>query len=192
MKDKLKKAYRVAWRWPEVYSEDVWVIWLSRLIAIVIPASLVALTFLTSVPMLGLIGSLVISAIMLAAIVTVTVKLFYTEYPTVEHFQSRETRIREFFHGFPAVTDVPLMELEPDVWVAYGHVDEDDFMRAIRKVVRSVTEDEEIASRFDSLENSVGHLHARFENPSEAHWQDGIELCKRSSEGSFPITRVKV
>lgn len=193
MKDHaLIKAYRTAWRWPEVYSEDKWVIWVSRIIAIVIPAALVALTFLTGVPLFGWIASLGISGLFALIIAITTIKLFYTEYPTVQHFEEREAHIKEFFHGYPAYTDIPIIELDPGVWVAYGHVSEAEFLQALRTIVRNVTEDEEIVSRYSDLEKSVGHLYATFRNPEEGHWDEGLDLCKHTTEHCFPITRVEV
>lgn len=190
--NKIARAYWTAWRWPEVYSDDAWVIWTSRIIAIVIPASLIALTFITGVPLFGWVATGMIAVIVGFIMVLTTIRLFYQEYPTVESFDARAARIKAFFHGFPAHTDVPLIELEPGVWVAYGHVDEATFMDAIRTVVRNVTEDESIVRLYDGLEKSVGHLHATFSNPAEDHWDEGITLCKSSAEDSFPITRVEI
>lgn len=192
MKDKLGKAYWVAWKWPEVYSDDQWVIWVSRVIAIVMPAGLIALTLLTGVPLLGWAATGVIAALLGLIIILVTVRLFYQEYPTVEEFEARELRIKEFFHGFPAYTDVPLIELEPGVWVAYGHVDEEEFATAIRCVILAVTDDPEEIFPFGNIENSVGHLYAVFRNPEEGHWDEGIDLCKHTALDCFPITRVEV
>lgn len=193
MKDnKVVKAYWTAWRWPEVYSDDKWVIWMSRIIAIVIPMGIIGLAFLTGLPLLGLALSGIIASLFGFGIIIVTIKLFYQEYPTVEQFDAREARVKQFFHGFPAHTEIPLIELEPGVWVAYGHVDETEFIEAIRTVVRNVTEDEKIVTLFDDLENSVGHLYATFTNPAEGHWDEGLDLCKHTTEDSFPITRVSI
>jgi hypothetical protein len=189
---KLAKAYWVAWRWPEVYSDDVWVIWTSRVIAVALPLGLIGLTLVTGVPLLGWAATGVIAAIMGLAIILTTIRLFYTEYDTVEDFDARESRVKEFFHGFPAHTDVPLTELEPGVWVAYGHIPEDDFINAIRNVVRNVTEDSDIVALYDGLEKSVGHTYAAFRNPAEAHWDEGLDLCKGTERDCFPITRVEV
>lgn len=191
-KNKLAQAYWVAWRWPEVYSDDKWVIWVSRALAFLIPASLIALTIFTGVPLLGWAATGVIAALMGFIIILVTVKMFYQEYPTVQVFEAQEARVKEFFHGFPAHTDVPLIELEPGVWVAYGHIPEAQFVEAIRTVVRNVTEDEKIVALYDDLEKSVGHLYATFRNPAEGHWDEGLELCRHSAEECFPITRVEV
>jgi hypothetical protein len=192
LKDKLGKAYWVAWKWPEVYSDDVWVIWLSRVIAIVMPAGLIALTLLTGVPLLGWAATGVIAALLGLIIIVVTVRLFYQEYGTVEEFEARELRVKEFFHGFPALTDIPLIELEPGVWVAYGHIDESEFIDAIQTVVFAVTDDPlELVPLLD-MEKSVGHLHAVFRNPEEDHWDEGIDLCKHTALDCFPITRVEV
>lgn len=193
MKDnKLVKAYWTAWRWPEVYSEDKWVIWLSRFIAIVIPISIVALAFITGVPLLGVPAAGTIALLMGLGMLWVTIKLFYHEYPTVENFDAQEARVKEFFHGFPSITDVPLIELDPGIWVAYGHVDEETFVEAIREVVRNVTEDDEIVAIYNDMGKSVGHLYAAFKNPSEDHWDEGLDLCKSNKENSFPITRLEV
>jgi hypothetical protein len=192
MKDKISKAYWVAWKWPEVYSDDQWVIWVSRVIAILMPAGLVALTIVTAVPLLGWPATWLIVSVMVLAILTITIKLFYSEHSTVEDFDAREARVKDFFHGFPAYTDVPLIELEPGIWVAYGHVPEDEFINAIQTVVRNVTEDEEIVARYAHLEQSVGHAHATFRNPAEGHWDEGIDLCKHTAKDAFPVTRVEV
>ena len=192
MKDKMLKAYWTAWKWPEVYSDDKWVIWMSRIIAIAIPLGLIGLAFLTGLPLLGFALSGIVASLFGLGIIMITIKLFYQEYPTVEQFEAREARIKEFFHGFPAHTDVPLIELEPGVWIAYGHVDEKTFIEAIRTVVRGVTEDDKIVALFDNLENSVGHLYATFKNPAEGHWDEGLDLCKHTAEDCFPITRVSI
>jgi hypothetical protein len=188
----MRKAYWVAWKWPEVYSDDAWVIWLSRVIAIVMPAGLIALTLMTGVPLLGWAATGVIASLLGLIIILVTVGLFYQEYPTVEEFEARELRVKEFFHGFPAYTDVPLIELEPGVWVAYGHVDAKEFMTAIRSVILAVTENPEEVFPFEDLEKSVGHLYGVFRNPKEGHWDEGIDLCKSTSLDCFPITRVQI
>lgn len=193
MKDnKVVKAYWTAWRWPEVYSDDQWVIWMSRIIAIVIPLGLIGLAFLTGLPLLGFALSGILASLFGVGIIIVTIKLFYQEYPTVEKFDAQEARVKEFFHGFPAHTDVPLIELEPGVWVAYGHVDEDTFIAAIQNVVLAVTDDHKELEPLIGIEKSVGHLYAKFKNPAEGHWDEGIELCKHTTENCFPITRVKV
>lgn len=195
MKDnKVVKAYWTAWRWPEVYSEDKWVIWLSRIIAIVIPVSIIGLAFLTGVPLLGVAASGIIAVLMGFAIIIITTNLFYQEYPTVQSFDAKEARIKEFFHGFPAHTDVPLIELERDEWVAYGHVDPKQFTMAVAEVILYAAEDHDRAKAFEalSLADSVGHLYATFRNPEEGHWDEGIDLCKNSTEGCFPITRLEL
>lgn len=188
----IRKTYKTAWKWPQMYSDDPWVVWSSRIIAIVIPLSIVGLAFITSVPLFGVTAAIAISAIIAAGIVVSTVKLFYSEYPTVESFEAREARIKAFFHGFPSITDVPVIEHEPGVWVAYGHIDEHSFMTAVRSVVSTVTEDEKVVALYDGLESSVGHLYASFSNPREGHWDEGLDLCKPSAEDCFPITRVEV
>jgi ABC-type uncharacterized transport system fused permease/ATPase subunit len=192
--NKVVKAYWTAWRWPEVYSEDKWVIRLSRLIAIVIPISIVALAFLTGVPLLGLAAAGFVSAVMALGIILITINLFYQEYPTVENFDAQEARIKEFFHGFPKITTVPLIELEKDEWVAYGHVDPKDFTIAITQVILYAAEDHDRSKAFDpmGLNDSVGHLYATFKNPEEGHWEEGINLCKNTTENSFPITRLQL
>lgn len=192
MKDKVAKAYWVAWKWPEVYSDDQWVIWMSRAIAILMPAGLVAMTFLTGVPLLGWASTWAIVAIMILAILVVTIKLFYTEYHTVEDFDAREARVKEFFHGFPSITSVPLIEHEQGEWIAYGHVDPLEFISAIQLVILTVTEDPEQALVSANLVNSVGHLYATFRNPVEGHWDEGLDLVKHTAENAFPITRVEL
>lgn len=189
---KTAKAYWVAWRWPEVYSDDQWVIWMSRIIAIVIPVGLIALTLLTGIPLFGWPTTIVLACVLALIIVFVTVKLFYEEYHTVESFDAREAQVKQFFHGFPAFTDVPLIELEPGVWVAYGHVPEEQFIEAIRTIVRNVTEDPKIVAVYDNLEKSVGHTYATFRNPDEGHWDEGLDLVKHTTKDCFPITRVEV
>lgn len=190
MKDKLIKAYRTAWRWPEVYSNSPSVIWTSRALAFLVPAALIALTIITGVPLFGLLATIFLATLIGLLLVIVTVKMFYSEFHTVENFQSRETKIKEFFHGFPALTDVPVIENEPDEWVAYSHVEPLEFISAVRTVIQAVTEDEELLSSYDGLQGSVGHLYARFINPEEEHWSEGLELCKPTAEDCFPITRL--
>lgn len=193
MKDnKVLKAYWTAWRWPEVYSDDAWVIWMSRIIAIVIPLGLIGLAFLAGLPLLGFALSGIMASLFGTAIIFVTIKLFYKEYPTVEKFDAQEARVKEFFHGFPSITDVPLIELDPGVWVAYGHVPEDQFVRAIQAVVLAVTDDPLELVPLMHIEKSVGHLYATFKNPVEGHWDEGLDLCKHTTEHCFPITRVEV
>lgn len=194
MKDKLKlkKAYWVAWKWPEVYSDDTWVIWLSRMIAIAMPAGLVALTLLTGIPLLGWAATGVLAAFLVLAIILLTVRLFYQEYPTVEEFEAQGARVKQFFHGFPAITNIPMIELEPDEWVAYGHVDPVEFVSAVQLIIHTATGDYDKAHISATMVDSVGHLHATFRNPAEGHWDEGIDLCKHTTEGSFPITRLNL
>lgn len=193
MKDnKVAKAYWTAWRWPEVYSDDKWVIWLSRIIAIAIPAGLIALAFLTGLPLLGFAVSGIVASLFGLGIIVVTIKLFYQEYPTVEDFDAREARVKEFFHGFPSITAVPLIEHEQGEWVAYGHVPPEEFISAIQLIILTVTDDPEQAIVSADLVNSVGHLYATFSNPKEGHWDEGLDLCKHTAENAFPITRVKL
>lgn len=193
MKDnKVVKAYWTAWRWPEVYSDDRWVIWMSRIIAIAIPLGLIGLAFLTGLPLLGFALSGIVASLFGLGLIAITIKLFYHEYPTVEKFDEQEARVKQFFHGFPAITDIPLIELDPGVWVAYGHVNEDEFVRAIQSVVLAVTDDPLELVPLMHIETSVGHLYATFKNPAEGHWDEGLDLCKHTTENCFPITRVEV
>lgn len=192
MKDKIVKAYRAAWRWPEVYSESPAVIWASRAIAIVIPLALVVLIFITSLPIIGLYGAIAVTAFISLSIVVITVESFYHEYESVEEFEARSARIKEFFHGFPSITSVPLIEYEPGDWIAYGHVDPKEFIEAIQTVIYEATGEADTADKFINLEDSVGHGQARFTNQDEKYWGQGLELCKPSSEHCFPITRVTV
>lgn len=191
MKDKkLIKAYRTAWLWPEVYSNSPSVIWTSRAIAFLVPLALVALTFVTGIPLFGVAAAGLVAVFVGFVMVLTTVRMFYVEFDSVEDFQSRETKIKEFFHGFPAYTDVPVIENTPDEWVAYGHVDPQEFITAVQTILRNVTEDEELVEAYTALQESVGHLHARFVNPEEGHWSEGIEMCKHTAEDCFPITRL--
>lgn len=192
MQDKILKAYRTAWRWPEVYSDAPSIIWTSRAIAFLVPLGLIALTIITGVPLFGWAASGFIAVFIAFVLILMTVRMFYEEFDTVENFQSRESRIKDFFTGFPAITPLPIIENEPNEWVAYGHVPPHDFIEAIQSIVLTVTEDAETADQFPKLENSVGHLYASFVNPAEGHWSEGIELCKKSSEDCFPITRLQV
>lgn len=188
MKEKLFKAYTAAWKWPEVYTTSPSIIWISRAIAVLIPVGLIALTFLTGIPAFGLAKTLLVTAIIAFVIVLTTIKIFYQEYETVEDFQSREDRIHDFFHGFPLITPVPLIELESDEWVAFGHVPPKEFVEAVQQVITRVTDDPDRVPA--DVENQVGHLYAVFKNPQEGHWSEGIELCKPTKHDSFPITRL--
>lgn len=190
MKDKLVKAYRTAWRWPEVYSNDPSVIWTSRAIVILIPLALAALTLFTGVPVFGWLATGFLAAFVTLGLVVITVVMFHSEYDSVKNFQTREERIKSFFHGFPAHTDVPLIEYETDEWISYGHVDPEAFLDAIQTVVYGVTEDSTLADSYLGLEDSVGHLYATFRDPREGHWDEGLDLCKQSAPDCFPITRV--
>ena len=192
MQDKISKAYWVAWKWPEVYTEDPWVLWMSRAIAILMPASLVALTILTGVPAVGWAWTSVIITVMVSALVYLMIKLFYPELHTVEDFDAREARIKDFFHGFPSITSVPLIENEPGEWVAYGHVDPSEFVSAIQLIILTVTEDPEQALVSANLVKSVGHLYATFQNPTEGHWDEGLDLVRYTAKDAFPITRVQL
>ena len=190
MKDKLIKAYQTAWRWPEVYSNDPAVIWVSRAIVFAVPLALIALTVVTGVPVYGWAATGFITALATIGLVIFTVKMFYHEYDSVQNFTTREERIKSFFHGFPAHTEVPLIEYETDEWISYGHVPPKDFLTAIQTVVYAVTEDGALADSYLGLEDSVGHLYATFTNPAEGHWDEGLTFCKHSAEDCFPITRV--
>jgi hypothetical protein len=153
---------------------------------------LVGLVIVTGVPLVGLAATGVSAAMLVLVIILMTVHIFYQEYDTVEDFQSRELRIKEFFHGFPSITDVPLIEHETDEWIAYGHIDPDEFVEAIRTVITYVTGEEWQATLPDGIEKSVGHLYATFKNPQEGHWSEGIQLCKQTAENCFPITRLEL
>jgi hypothetical protein len=190
LKEKLIKAYRTAWLWPEVYTKSPSLIWVSRAFAFLVPLALVALTVVTGIPLFGWVATAFIAGIFALVMVVFTVKLFYTEFDSVEDFQTRETRIKEYFHGFPALTDVPVIENEPDEWVAYGYVEPQEFIEAIKTIIREVTDDEALVDAYRGLEDSVGHLSARFVNPQEGHWSEGIEVCKPTGQGCFPITRI--
>ena len=193
MKDKIVKSYRTVWRWPEVYTNDRLVIWASRIIAIVIPLALIGLAILTALPLFGVAATVAITAALAAILVLLTIKLFYTEHPTVESFQTREARIKEFFLGFPAITSVPLIEYEKEKeWISYGHVPPNEFLDAISSVVYEVSDDPVKADSYLGLEKFVGHGYATFRNPAEGHWDEGLDLCKPSEEDCFPITRIKL
>jgi hypothetical protein len=194
MKEKLFKAYTAAWKWPEVYTTSPSIIWISRAIAVLIPVGLIALTFLTGIPAFGLAKTLLVTAIIAFVIVLTTIKIFYQEYETVEDFASRETRIKEFFHGFPSITDVPLIELERNEWVAFGHIPPKEFVTAIGEVIIYASEDHDRSKAFEvlTLENSVGHLYASFKFNDEEHWSEGLDLCKPTAENCFPITRLEL
>jgi hypothetical protein len=188
--NRLTKAYRTAWRWPEVYSDAPSVIWTSRALAFLVPVALIVLTLITGIPLYGIAASGIIAGFIGLVLILTTVKMFYTEFDSVEDFQSRETRIKEYFHGFPSITDVPVIENEPDEWVAYGHVEPQGFLSAIQTVIHEVTDDEALVGAYRGLEGSVGHLYARFVNPEDGHWSEGLEMCRPTAEDCFPITRV--
>lgn len=192
MKTKLVKAYRTAWRWPEIYQEPPSVVWSSRAITVVVPLVIVVLTFLVGVPLFGWAITTLLAAFISVILIIITVGLFYREYDTVEDHETRENRIQEYFHGFPAHTDVPLIESEPGDWIAYGHVDPHEFIEAIRTVILHVTEDQALADTYSPLEGSVGHLYATFKHSDEKHWSDGLNFCKPSEADCFPITRVEL
>lgn len=194
MKDKLIKAYTAAWKWPEVYTTAPSVIWTSRAIAVLIPLGLVALTIVTGVPLFGWAITAVLVALLSFVIILTTVKIFYPEHDSVEDFQSREARVKEFFHGFPSITDIPLIELERNEWVAYGHIPPKEFTTAITEVILYAAEDHDRSKAFQpmQLEESVGHLYATFKFPEEEHWSEGLDLCKATTENCFPITRLEL
>ena len=132
----------------------------------------------------------IIASLLLLTILVTTVRVFYDEYSTVEEFEIQESRVKDFFHGFPAHTEIPLIEYEKDEWISYGHVDPKVFLDAIQTVLYKVTDDPTVADAYLGLETSVGHLYATFRNPDEGHWDGGLDLCKASAEGCFPITRL--
>jgi hypothetical protein len=190
MQDKIIKAYRTAWRWPEVYSNSPAVIWTSRALAFLVPLCLIVLTLITGVPVFGWLGTGMIAGFLIGVLIIVTVNMFYSEFNAVEDFEDREARVKEFFHGFPSITDVPVIENEPNEWIAYGHVEPQAFVSAIQTIIREVTDDDALVEAYNGLDASVGHLYASFVNPAEGHWSEGIEFCKPTGEGCFPITRV--
>lgn len=192
MKTKLIKAYRTAWRWPEIYQESPSVVWSSRAITIVVPLSAIGLTLIIGVPVFGWVISALVAFFIGLVLIFVTVNLFYSEYDTVEDKETRENHIKDYFHGFPAHTDIPLIEAEPGEWIAYGHVPPQEFVEAIQTVVLHVTEDQALADEYAALEGSVGHLYACFKNPRERHWGEGLTLCKPSEANCFPITRIEL
>lgn len=190
--NRVVKAYTAAWRWPEVYTTSPAIIWTSRAIAVLVPLSLVALVIITGIPLFGLAATGVSAALLVLIIILMTVHIFYQEYDTVEDFQTRETRIKEFFHGFPSITDVPLIEHEKGEWIAYGHIPPEEFLDAIEEVISSVAGSLDDYGPHYKLEDSVGHLWATFKNPEEGHWGEGINLCKHTAENAFPITRIEI
>lgn len=190
--NRIVKAYTAAWKWPEVYTTSPSLIWTSRAIAVLVPLALVALVIITGIPWFGLAATGVSAALLVLIIILMTVHIFYQEYEIVEDFQSRELRIKEFFHGFPSITDVPLIEHEKGEWIAYGHIPPEIFLDAIEEVIHEVTGSPESFKPYLSLEGSVGHLYATFKNPEEGHWGEGINLCKSTAENCFPITRLEL
>jgi hypothetical protein len=190
MKEKLIKTYRTAWRWPEVYSNSSAVIWTSRAIAFLVPLALIGLTVVTGVPIYGWAATGFVAAFIGFVMIMSTVYMFYDEFDSVEDFETREARIKEYFNGFPAHTDLRLIEHEPNEWIAYGHVQPQEFISAIQTVLAAVTEDKALIDAYGGLQESVGHLYATFVNPEEGHWGEGLELCKHTVEDCFPITRL--
>ena len=186
------KAYTAAWKWPEVYTTAPSLIWTSRAIAVLVPLALVVLVIVTGIPLFGVAATIASAVLLVLIIILMTVHIFYQEYETVEDFQSREARIKEFFHGFPAITDVPLIEHEKGEWIAYGHIPPEVFLNAIEEVIHEVSGSENGFRPYLDLENSVGHLYATFKNPDEGHWGEGINLCKATAENCFPITRLEL
>jgi len=192
MKDKITKAYWTAWRWPEVYTDSKSLIWISRSISFAIPLLVILLVFITILPVAGLLLSCIIAGAVGIALGAFMISLFYGEHTEVEDYDARQARIKEFFHGFPAITDVALIESERNDWIAYGHVDPKLFIASIQAVVWKVTEDPVVTDSFLGKEESVGHLYAVFHNPKEGHWDEGLEFCKPSKEDCFPITRLQL
>jgi hypothetical protein len=192
LKDKIIKAYRTAWRWPEVYSNSSAVIWTSRAIAFLVPLALVGLTLVMGVPIFGWAATGFIAGFIGFAMIVTTVRMFYDEFDSVENFETQEARIKEYFNGFPAYTAIPIIEHEPDEWIAYGHVEPQEFISAIQTVLGAVTEDHGLIEAYGGLQESVGHLYATFANPAEGHWGEGLEMCKPTAEHCFPITRLSL
>lgn len=192
--NRITKAYTAAWKWPEVYTTAPSLIWTSRAIAFLLPISLAVLLFITVTPLYGIGTTAVVIGMLVVLFTLLMINIFYQEYDTVEDFQSRETRIKEFFRGFPSITDVPLIELGRDEWVAYGHIPPKDFTMAIAEVILYAAEDHDRSKAFKAmeLEESVGHLYAVFKNPDEEYWSEGMELSKATAENSFPITRLEL
>lgn len=190
MKDTLIKAYKAAWRWPEVYSHSPSTIWVSRVIAVALPLVLVGLAFFLFLPVLGILVSALIGVVTGIVMVIATVVIFFKEFEGIESFKLQEAQVREFFHGFPSITNVPVIEHGEGEWIAYGHLPSEDFVDAIRAVVLEVTEDPCRASMYTGAEEYVEYLYAAFLNPEEGHWKEGISFCKPSVPTSFPITRL--
>lgn len=191
MKEKLIKAYWTAWRWPEVHSDSKDVIWISRVLAVAIPVFLVILTFLIGVASFGVVLSAIMAVFVGVGLIVLTVSAFYEEYPTVEDFEAREAAIKDFFIGFPSITDVPVIEDHTDEWIAYGHIDKSTFLDAIARVIFRVTEDGDLADYFIGKEDQVEYLYARFNSPQQTHWKDGITFCSEHTKDCFPITRIE-
>jgi hypothetical protein len=191
MKEKLLKAYWTAWRWPEVYSESKDVLWISRLLAVGIPLSLVILTFATGISVFGWTFSLILAAFVGVALICLTISNFYEEYPTVEDFEAREARIKEFFIGFPSITDIPVIENDPDEWIAFGHIPKTTFLDAICLILYKVTDDGALADSYLAKEDQVEHTYACFKNPREGHWSEGLDFCKIHTKDCFPVTRIE-
>jgi hypothetical protein len=190
--NRVVKAYTAAWKWPEVYTTSPAIIWTSRAIAVLVPLSLVVLLIVTGLPLFGLAATGVSAVMLVLIIILITVQVFYQEYDTVEDFQSREARIKDFFHGFPSITDVPLIEHGEGEWIAYGHLPPEEFLDSIEEVITEVSGNLNGYGPYYRLEDSVGHLWATFKNPEEGHWGEGITLCKSTAENCFPITRIEL
>lgn len=191
MKTKLAKAYWTAWRWPEVYTDSVSVIWTSRVLAVALPLGLTLTTLLTGIAAYGIVAAVLVTGILVGVILLVTTHLFYEEHGRVKQYTDMDAQVRSFFLGFPQVTALPIIERRNGEWVSYGHIGKEDFLAAVADILRSVTEDEGLILALTPDPDTVEYQYATFTNPEEDHWDEGIDLCHASVENCFPITRAR-
>lgn len=191
MKNKLVRAYWTAWRWPEVYSDSPSVIWVSRAIAIVMPLALLTFTFLTGFAVFGWIA-VILSAFLAVLMVAYTISVFDEEYDSVENYKHWESSLQEYFHGFPAITSVPVIEESRGEWIAYGHIDPEVFLNAIQRILDEICDDPTVPDAYTDQEDLVEHTTATFLNPSRETWGDGIRICTEEETNCFPITRISI
>lgn len=191
MKNKLVRAYWTAWRWPEVYSDSPSVIWASRVIAIVVPLTLLTFTFLTGLAVFGWIA-VVLSGLLAVLMVAYTISVFDEEYDTVENYKHWESSLQEYFHGFPAITSVPVIEETRGEWIAYGHIDPEVFLNAIQRILGEICDDPTVPDAYTGREELVEHTTATFLNPARETWGDGIRICEEGERNCFPVTRISI
>lgn len=188
MYKRLARAYKTAWRWPEVIHESKTVIYLSRALTIGLPILCIASTIASGIIHSTILWPIFFCLVIIGAFVASTVLIFQDEYTIVEEYEKIEKRIANQFCGFPQYTKLPMYQDSEGEWFAYGHIPPHKFVSEICKIVYGVSEDETMSDKYLEREDEVIHTYASYEDD----YGETLRLCIREDEGAFPITKLYI